>query len=155
VNLFTAVWRASKSSHCVAIHRFIRILRAFDLLCPRPLLACLNEPEQNTSPVNSPLFKMFVERRKIKRKTASERGVAVFNGVRRLVDITDISPRGAQLSFGARAPLPLRFKLVFASGRQVLCQCIWQRDLIAGVQFSRPAAWKRIALPKIPLPRRG
>jgi hypothetical protein len=90
---------------------------------------------------------MFVERRKAKRKVSSERGVAVFDGVKRLVDITDISAKGARLAFGAKAPLPLRFKLVFANGRQVACQRIWQEDLVAGVQFSKRPLLKRLVSP--------
>ena len=89
---------------------------------------------------------MFVERRKLERRPSTERGVAIFDGVKRLVDITDVSAKGARLAFGANAPLPLRFKLVFANGRQVLCQRIWQEDLMAGVQFAKRPIWKRVAL---------
>ena len=88
---------------------------------------------------------MFVERRKVKRKASSERGVAIFDGVKRLVDITNISSRGARLAFGAKAPLPLRFKLVFANGREVRCQRIWQDDLSAGVQFAKSPLLKKLA----------
>jgi hypothetical protein len=90
---------------------------------------------------------MIAERRTVKRKASAERGVAIFDGVRRLVDITDVSAKGARLAFGANAPLPLRFKLVFANGKQVLCQRVWQEDLIAGVQFAKRPIWKRVALP--------
>ena len=89
---------------------------------------------------------MILERRAAKRRIVSERGVAIVDGVKRFVDITDISAKGARLAFGAKAPLPLRFRLVFANGRQVACQTVWQQDLIAGVQFAKSPIWKRVAL---------
>jgi hypothetical protein len=90
---------------------------------------------------------IFVDRRQAKRSASTERGVAIIDGVRRLCDITDISAKGACLAFGAKAPLPLRFKLVFANGKQVSCQRIWQEDTIVGVQFAKRPLLKLLVSP--------
>lgn len=101
----------------------------------------LNAGMQNLGP------EIFVDRRRVKRKASTERGVAIVDGVRRLCDITDVSAKGARLAFGATAPLPLRFKLVFANGRQVSCQRIWQEEEIVGVQFARRPLLKQLVSP--------
>ena len=59
--------------------------------------------------------------------------------------VSDLSPRGARLGFGAEAELPLRFELVFATGRRVNAQLIWQREMMAGVLFDlRPTFRDRL-----------
>ena len=92
---------------------------------------------------------MLVERREAERRHIAERGTAIVDeGVRRLCDISDISSKGACLRMGANAPLPTRFLLVFADGRRVPCQKIWQEGVSAGVQFAPIPFWKRLVSPR-------
>ena len=71
----------------------------------------------------------------------------IVEGVRRFCDVTDVSAKGARLALGADAPLPLRFCLVFADGRYVHCQKVWQENRLAGVQFARRPIWRRLVSP--------
>jgi hypothetical protein len=89
---------------------------------------------------------MLVERRKVPRRAANEGALAIVSdAVRRRCLITDLSPQGARLGFGARGELPLRFDLLLSSGRRVKAQVVWQRDLVAGVHFDlRPPILDRI-----------
>jgi hypothetical protein len=89
---------------------------------------------------------LFVERRSLPRRPAREQATAIVAGTtKRGCVISDLSPRGARLGFGAEAPLPLRFELVFSSGRRVNAQLIWQRDMTAGVLFDlRPTLGQRL-----------
>ena len=89
---------------------------------------------------------LFVERRSVPRRPAREQATAIVAGTtKRGCLISDLSPRGARLGFGAEAPLPLRFELVFASGRRVNAQLIWQRDMMAGVHFDlQPTLGQRL-----------
>lgn len=87
---------------------------------------------------------MFVERREARRSASTERGAVIVEGVRRFCDITDISAKGARLRLGADAPLPLRFVLVFADGRRMPCQRVWQDERTAGVQFAPSSLWRRL-----------
>jgi hypothetical protein len=82
---------------------------------------------------------LFVERRSLPRRPAREQATAIVAGsTKRGCVVTDFSRRGARLGFGAEAPLPLRFELVFATGRRVNAQLIWQREMTAGVLFDLP-----------------
>jgi hypothetical protein len=88
-----------------------------------------------------------LERRAVPRIPTSERATAIVDGdAKRACIITDLSPKGARLGFADNTPLPPRFSLVFAGGTRVRCQRIWQRELVAGIQFEiRPTLWERLA----------
>ena len=90
---------------------------------------------------------IVVERRSVPRQAAQARAIAVVaEGVRRGCTVSDLSPYGARLIFGAMAPLPLRFELELAGRKRVKVQLIWQRKLAAGVRFNKPLAiWERLA----------
>ena len=88
------------------------------------------------------------ERRKAPRERCAERGIAITENARRGCEVTEISSKGARLVFSASGPLPLRFNLVLADGRQVQCQRIWQDGTSAGVQFERDSLWKRLFGPR-------
>ena len=90
---------------------------------------------------------IVVERRSVPRQATQARAIAIVNeGVRRGCILSDLSPYGARLVFGAMAPLPLRFELELPGKRLVKVQLIWQRKLAAGVRFNKPLAiWERIA----------
>ncbi len=87
------------------------------------------------------------ERRAVPRIPTAERATAIVDGnAERACIITNLSPKGARLGFGVNTPLPLRFSLLFADGTRVRCQRIWQRELVAGIQFEiRPTFWERLA----------
>ena len=86
------------------------------------------------------------ERRKVRRDRCAERGALIIDGVRHGCDVMEISSKGARVALGANFALPLRLKLVFAHGRQVQCQRIWQDGLVAGVQFEQGPLWKRLLM---------
>ena len=96
-----------------------------------------------------PSLARLVERRAVPRQSTNERGLIILagNGTRACI-VTDLSPKGARIGLGTDTPLPLRFEIQFPkSGRRVPAQLVWQRGLIAGVQFAIKPTWsKRLKL---------
>ena len=90
--------------------------------------------------------RMAVERRTDARLPTNERAKLHLTGVIRGCIVTDRSSKGARLGLGADHPLPQRFEIEFiTTGRRVPAQLVWQRGLVAGVQFDiRPTLLERL-----------
>lgn len=93
---------------------------------------------------------MGAERRDTPRRNAGEPGEVTLNGLTRIkCTITDVSGKGARLSFRTPMVLPKRFELRFAaSGHSSYVTVMWQRGLLAGVRLATPHPMVRPAAAK-------
>ena len=81
-----------------------------------------------------------MERRNALRVGPAELGIAVLNPRADPVEctISNVSIKGARLTFPRPMVLPRNFDLSFKSGHRTRVKVIWQRETSAGVRFETP-----------------
>ena len=98
---------------------------------------------------------MSNEQRSVPRRQSAEPAMAAFGKcVSMSCIVTDLSPKGARLSFAVPVSLPPRFEIDFSrTGERMEVHLVWQCDRVAGVQFG-PTMSERLAdlISRLPSP---